>query len=379
MLGSAVDELKAQKSFVIGSPELPDIDNVQQYMKKIWISRSVTNFGSFFKTFEARLQDYLNADNLVLFSSGTSALEALVQIIKEKNSAYLAGYSFAATLSAVRRNNICPTFIDVNEGDGNIDEKNIPLEKIKDQDFILGVHSYGFACNMEALDKISKEHQVPVIFDAAHAVGAKYDKEHLVNFGLASIISLHATKILSSVEGGAVITADKNLAEELRNFRNFGIHTSRSGALSYGTNAKMSELHAAIGLLQLQDFDKTLNRRVELFHLYVDAVKKLPGFRMLSPRDNSQPNGSYVPLFMDAFEYRGELLKFLEANNIYAKPYFNTSLAKLDQNVSGQVATPVSERLSQGSVCLPIHSQMTKSDIELIAEKVHEFSELNQL
>lgn len=365
---------KMDEILKVGLPELPDINQVNKAFSKIWIKKSLTNFGEYERLFEAKLKSYLGVSEVVLFCNGTSALEALIHVLQIRGSIVTPAYSFIATLTAILRNNLDPSFVDVRQTDGNLDETQVTHQVLKDAGAILGVHAYGFPCRVQEIETLAKKSSLPVIYDAAHTMGSIYNGRPLCNFGLASILSFHATKILSSVEGGAVVTDDPNLASDLRKFRYFGFNSEKSYSSGLGTNAKMSEFHAIIGLAQLENFEEKLAKRRELFYGYQHSFSRLDGFDTLKPMVGNTPNGSYVPIIVkQGYEFRKKLLMYLKKNNVYAKPYFDIDLSKIGNQGKCNKEFPETKKLTNSVICLPIHSSITLSQVQGICELIGRF------
>ena len=359
-----------------GRPELPPLKDVKLCLSEIWSHEQLTNFGEYENLFSRKLIEYLQVENVILFSSGTAALEALIAVLDLRGSIITTPYSFVATTTAIMRNKITPAFADVCFSDGNINPSKIEEKIDKNAELILGVHSYGFPCDIERINEISQVKHLPVIYDAAHTMGALFNGTHLAKFGLASILSFHATKIMSTVEGGAVITEDSALAKCLREFRYFGFNSDRTKINGLGTNSKMSEINAAIGTLQLENFSRTLRIRKEIMECY---TKKLFGnglIETMSPRFGAAPNGSYMPVIVNRPNVRDKLITHLAQSNIFAKAYFNTNLSQIygafELDTHAYTNTKL---LTERIICLPIHSSMSTGDVQRVIDKINKFGD----
>ena len=359
-----------------GRPELPSLKDVKLCLSEIWSDEQLTNFGEYENLFSHKLREYLKVENVILFSSGTAALEALIAVLDLRGSIITSPYSFVATTTAIIRNKITPAFADVSFCDGNINPSKIEEKIDKNVELILGVHSYGFPCDIERINELSQVKHLPVIYDAAHTMGALFNGAHLAKFGLASILSFHATKILSAVEGGAVITEDSALAKCLREFRYFGFNSDRTKINSLGTNSKMSEIHAAIGTLQLENFSQTLRIRRKIMECY---TKKLFGnglIKTMTPRSGALPNGSYMPVIVNHPNVRDKLITHLAQSKIFAKAYFNTNLSEVYGDVELDAQVYINTKLlTERIICLPIHSSMTKEDVQRVIDEINKFGD----
>ena len=361
--------------YMVGEPELPELAQYTAGLSTIWHKKEITNFGAYHSLFEAALQEYLQCENVVLYSSGTNALEALIATLDVKKSAITSPYSFVATVSALKRNNVSPLFVDVGESDWNMAADKISVSDLDQADLILGTHNYGYPSDVNQLEKKARDFNIPLIFDAAHSMGAKYKNKHLVNYGDASVLSFHATKILSSIEGGAIITHDNRLADELKLFRSFGFNAGRGSPRINSSNSKMSEAHALFGLLQLEKFDSTLSKRRSIFYQYFKNLENFEGIEFIKPGNEVMINGSYLPLLIKkCFAERNEIMKYLKEYHIHTKPYFEYNLASLFDT---DVKYNCTENLTKKVLCFPIHSRMSKLDVDYICDRLMSYNSFN--
>lgn len=350
----------------VGLPEIPPLQQCLSEFEEIFLSKTLTNFGPKHNTFEARLAEYIEAENVILFSNGTVALEALLAILVKKRSVITTGFSYIATLNAIFKNSLLPDFVDVDVLDGNMSSNAVERSITRETGAILGIHVYGYPCDVTALSRIARANEVPLIFDAAHCFGAKYRGEHLLKFGDAAIVSFHATKILNSIEGGAVVTNCAVLAKELRKYRNFGFNEDKSTTSISGGNGKMSEIHAAFGLLNLKNFSEILEKRRNIERYYIERLNELSWVSLFTPRSGAETNGSYIPILVDTKRInKGNLIEYLKDNGIFSRPYFEINLSRLCETEN----TPLlnnTNYLVERVVCLPIHSSMCNLDVDNI-------------
>lgn len=356
--------------YVVGRPEQPNLSHYTSYVTKIWNRRSLTNFGPYHQELEQRLQDYFEVNNVVLFANGTLALEAALCVLELNGEVLTPSFSFVATAGAIQRSNNKLLFCDVSKRDGNICVDEIQKHISPSTKLVLPVHVYGFSCEVEKINNVAKKNNCDVLYDAAHTFGSKLDREHLVQYGLASILSFHATKIFSTVEGGAVITADDELAKSLREFRSFGFSHAKALSGNLATNAKMSELHAAYGLLLLDSIDQRLRIRSDLFGEYYKSLDSAHNLTLLDPINAETINGAYVPVIIEGSPTRRKnLCNYLSSVNIDTKPYFEANLSDIFLSEKS-VRNPVTDYLSQRILCLPVHSEMSTTDVRWICEKI---------
>jgi len=329
---------------------LPNKEKYQQYVDVIYKNGWITNNGPLVKLLEKRLADYLGVKNLVLVSNGTVALEIAYRTLGIKGSAITTPFSFVATTSSLVTNGIMPIFADINKDSYNIDVNHIVDSILKDTKAIVPVHVFGNACDIQGIQEIAKDNDLKVIYDAAHAFGVKYKGESILNYGDISTLSFHATKLFHSIEGGALVINDDSLVEKARYLINFGIENTDS-IPELGTNAKMNEFEAAMGLCMLDEIEGVIDKRKNVFELYRKELKGFVRFQELNKE--ATINYSYFPIVLKNEE---ELLKVqIELNNkkIFPRRYFYPSLDTLSYIEPKQYCEN-SRRISSRILCLPV-------------------------
>ena len=247
---------------------LPNKEKYIKYLDQIYENGWITNNGPMVKLLEKKLADYLGVKNIVLVSNGTVALEIAYRTLGLKDDIITTPFSFVATTSSLVTNGLNPIFADIDAQTLNIDPNNVGDLITKTTNAIVAVHVYGNACEVEKIDTIAKNKNLKVIYDAAHAFGVKYKGNSVLNYGDISTLSFHATKNFHCIEGGALIINDDSLVEKARYLINFGIK-NREEIPELGTNAKMNEFAAAMGLCVLDDMTY-LDEKGEL---YMNSIK----------------------------------------------------------------------------------------------------------
>lgn len=337
---------------------LPNKKNYQKYVDKIFNSGWVTNNGPLVKELESRLAKYLGVKNIVLVSSGTSALEIAYRTLEIKDYAITTPFSFVATTSSLITNGIRTIFADIDTKSLNIDPINIEKAITKNTSAIVPVHVFGNACNVEAIDKIAKKNNLKVIYDAAHAFDVKYKDKSILNYGDISTLSFHATKLFHTIEGGALIINDDSLVQKARNLINFGIENTES-IPNLGTNAKMNEFEAAMGLCMLDEIENIEKQRERLYFTY---KKELDGVvRFQQQNENSTLNYSYFPIILDSQEQTLKIQKALNSKDIFPRRYFYPSLDTLNY-IEPKQFMPNSRDISERILCLPLYPELTKAE-----------------
>lgn len=348
----------------VTKPFLPPLQEYQQYVEQIWKRQWLTNMGPLSSELEMRLKDYLKLDHLLFVSNGTTALQIALKVLDVKGEVITTPFSFVATTSAVVWEGCTPVFVDIDKNSLNIDPTKIEAAITPNTTAILATHVYGNPCDIDRIDHISKKYGLKVIYDAAHAFGVQYKGKSIFEFGDVSICSLHATKLYHSVEGGLIVTTDPELLKKSALMRNFGI----SGFGTYGDlgiNGKNSELHAAMGLVNLLHIESILDKRKELAAAY---HKNLKGLHAVYPvwNANSAPNYSYFPLILESEEFLLKVVSELDKHQIFTRRYFYPSLANSLPYLPAKQFT-YTDDISKRILCLPLYHELTKEEIHLIA------------
>ena len=330
---------------------LPDKEKYKKYIDEIYENCWVTNNGTLVQKLEKRLAEYLGVKNIVLVSNGTVALEIAYRTLGLKGFVITTPFSFVATTSSLVTNQLSPIFADIEKNTFNINPKKIEKLITLNTSAILSVHVFGNACNVEEINKIASKYNLRVIYDAAHAFDVKYKEQSILNYGDISTLSFHATKLFHTIEGGALIINDDELVQKARYLINFGIKNQEE-IPHLGTNAKMNEFEAAMGLCVLDDMEKIKNKRKSLIENYKKELKGLVQFQ--EQNDNATENYSYFPIL---FKSEKELLKIQKALNseqIFPRRYFYPSLDTLEY-IEPKQECKISRDISKRILCLPVY------------------------
>ena len=357
---------------------LPNKDKYKAYVDRIYETAWLTNNGSILQELERRLKEHLGVKHLILVANGSLALQLAYKALDLKGEVITTPFSFAATTSTLAWEGLTPVFADIHPTCFNLDPNNIETLITEHTSAIVPVHVFGNPCQVEAIQTIADKHNLKVIYDAAHAFGTNYSDQNghtqsVLNYGDISTISFHATKLFHTIEGGAVITNDDELAKKIRLLINFGI-TGPTTIESVGTNAKMNEFEAAMGLCVLDEIDTIKTEREGIWQTY---QQQLPGVVQLQQwNPQSQNNHAYAPVL---FESEEQLLKVeakLKEKNILARRYFYPSLDTLDylkemviarseatrQSPENHQACLVSRDIASRILCLPIYPALTNEE-----------------
>ncbi|WP_151943058.1 DegT/DnrJ/EryC1/StrS family aminotransferase [Aliarcobacter butzleri] len=333
---------------------LPNKEKYKKYIDEIYESGWLTNNGPLVQLLEKRLAAYLGVKNIILVSNGTVALEIAYRTLDIKDFAITTPFSFVATTSSLVTNNILPIFADIDEKTLNISPKNIEKLITSNTSAIVPVHVFGNACEVEEIEKIANKYDLKVIYDAAHAFDVKYKNESVLNYGNISTLSFHSTKLFHSIEGGALVINDDELVQKARYLINFGIKNTEE-IPHLGTNAKMNEFEAAMGLCVLDDIEKIKNKRKDILENYKRELKDLLLFQ--KQNENATENYSYFPVI---FKNKKQLLKVQKALNgkqIFPRRYFYPSLDTL-KYIEPKQKCKISRNISERILCLPIYAEL---------------------
>lgn len=335
---------------------LPDKDKYKTYVDEIFANGWLTNNGPLVQKLEKRLAEYLGVKNIVLVSNGTIALEIAYRTLELKGFVITTPFSFVATTSSLVTNGLLPIFADIDEKTFNLNPKNVEKLITPNTSAILPVHVFGNACEVEEIEEIAKRYNLKVIYDAAHAFDVKYKEKSVLNYGDISTLSFHSTKLFHSIEGGALIINDDELVQKARYLINFGIKNTEE-IPHLGTNAKMNEFEAAMGLCVLDDIEEIKQKRKVIVENYREELKGLVEFH--KQNKNSTENYSYFPVVFESELQLLKVQKALNEENIFPRRYFYPSLDSLTYIEPKQVMS-ISRDISEKIVCLPIYAELEK-------------------
>jgi len=352
----------------VTQPSLPPLKELIPMLEDIWERRWITNMGKYHKEFESSLEDHLGIENVSLLSNGTLALIIALKALEIKGEVITSPFSFVATTHALNWNGIKPVFVDIQPGDCNLDPNKIAEAITSETSAIMPVHVYGNPADSIAIQEIADAYGLKVIYDAAHAFGVKYKGSSILDWGEMSVLSFHATKVFNTMEGGAIISKDESLKEEVDFLRNFGFKDEVT-VLSTGINAKMNELQAALGLLQLKYIAASISKRKRISKIYQNELGDLEGVRLISIDPDLESNYSYFPIFIDPLKFghsRDELYYKLRTENIHCRRYFYPLISHFPvyQHLesSDPRNLPVAEKIAKEVLCLPIYEDLSPED-----------------
>jgi dTDP-4-amino-4,6-dideoxygalactose transaminase len=339
------------------------------YLQQIWDNKWLTNNGKLHQQLEKELAVYLGVKYISLFSNGTLALITALQALNVQGEVITTPFSFVATTHSLWWNKITPVFVDIEPDYLNLDPAKIEAAITPRTTAIMPVHVYGNPCQVDAIQRIADKHGLKVIYDAAHAFGVKIDGESVLNYGDLSVLSFHATKVYSTIEGGAIVCHTEEMKHHIDNLKNFGFR-GESVVEEPGINAKLNEVQAAYGLLQLKYVDGFIAKRKAITELYRNLLKDISGIRFLSDMENVTQGFPYFPILIDETEFgmsRDALYSKLKENNIFARRYFYPLISNFEPYRELSSAAPdnlpIATKIAGQVLCLPIYVDLNETDV----------------
>jgi dTDP-4-amino-4,6-dideoxygalactose transaminase len=352
----------------VTQPFLPPLEEFLPYLEQIWGSKWLTNGGPFHQELEKKLAEYLGVEHLALFANGTLALVTALQALRIAGEVITTPFSFVATAHSLLWNGIKPVFVDIHPKTFNLDPEKIEAAITPHTTAIMPVHVYGKPCDVEKIQKIADIYGLKIIYDAAHAFGVNYKGKSLLKHGDLSTLSFHATKVFTTFEGGAIVCPDAKTKKRIDDLKNFG-YAGEVTVVAPGINAKMNELQAAFGLLQLKHIDSALDRRREIDAHYRTQLSSVTGISCPPLPADTIYNHAYFPILIEK-EYplsRDELNDTLRQHGIFARRYFYPLISDFPMYRGLPSATasnlPAAKKAAEHVLCLPIYPDLTHESI----------------
>jgi len=367
-------ELLFKEPVHVGRPNIGNRDRFLERAEQILARRWLSNNGPVLQEFEQKIADFLNVKHCVCVCNATVGLEIAVRAAGLSGEVIVPSYTFVATAHALQWQEITPVFADLDPATHNIDPARIERHITPKTTGILATHVWGRPCDVHALTEVAKRHNLLLMFDAAHAFGCTYQGRMIGGNGLAEVFSFHATKFLNSFEGGAITTNDTELANRVRLMTNFGF-SGYDNVVHVGTNGKMTEICAAMGLTNLEsirDLIQVNRRNYEAYRHYLGA---LPGLKLLEYSTTEQTNFQYIVAEVHPEQFgrtRDELISILHANNILARKYFWPGCHRMEPYRSlypyAGLLLPETEKLAKNVIVLPTGTGIDTADIHTISQ-----------
>lgn len=356
----------------VTSPLLPSLDDFIPYLQDIWNRKWLTNNGHYHQELEKALCEYLKVPYISLFTNGTLPLICALQALRITGEVITTPYSFVATTHSLWWNGIKPVFVDIDPISCNIDPDKIEAAITPKTTAIMPVHVYGKPCDTVRIQAIADKYGLKVIYDAAHAFGVDVNGQSILNAGDMSTLSFHATKIYNTIEGGALICHDKKMKERIDYLKNFGF-AGETTIVAPGINGKMDEIRSAYGLINLKQVDAAIESRRQVALQYRNVLQQVKGIYFMEDILGVRHNYSYFPIFVNSQEYgmtRDELYFKMKENGVLGRRYFYPLISEFSTYRGLESARPenlpVAHRIADSVICLPMHHDIQKYEIERI-------------
>jgi len=359
----------------VTSPLLPPLEEFIPYLEQIWQNKHLTNGGPFHQQLEQALADYLGVKYISLFANGTLALLTAFQALRLTGEVITTPYSFVATSHSLLWNKLTPVFADIDPNTYNIDPHKIEALITPQTTAIMPVHCYGVPCDMDKIQQIADIYGLKVIYDAAHCFGVKKDGISVLNHGDLSVLSFHATKVFNTFEGGAIVSHDAKTKQRIDYLKNFGF-AGETRVVAPGINAKMNEVEAAFGMLQLNYIDQALAERKAIAERYRQLLEDVAGITQIVVPADVTWNYAYFPVLVEQ-EFgigRDTLYERMKAEGIMTRRYFYpliTSFAMYSTlPTSSEANLPVANKIAAKVLCLPIYPGLSSEDQQHVVDVI---------
>ena len=356
----------------VGKPNIGERETLMRRIEDVLDRNWLTNNGPFVQEFEARLSEITGARHCIAMCNATVALEIAIRALDLQGEVIVPSFTFVATAHSLQWQEISPVFCDVDPATHNIDPARVEALITPRTTGIVGVHIWGRPCDTDALQDIAERRGLRLLFDAAHAFGCSHNGRSIGTFGDAEVFSFHATKFLNSFEGGAVATNNDELAEKIRLMKNFGFR-GYDNVIYIGTNGKMNELSAAMGLTSLESMQAFIETNRRNHHAYRELLAQMPGISLVEYDEGEACNYQYVVAEVDEAGTgisRDLLVQVLHAENVMARRYFHPGCHRMEPYRSyfphAGLLLPETEKLCKRVLVLPTGTAVGEVEIRTV-------------
>lgn len=359
----------------VTSPLLPPLEEFIPYLEKIWQNKILTNGGAFHQELEEALANYLGVKYVCLFANGTLALLTALQALRVTGEVITTPYSFVATSHTLLWNGLTPVFADIDPDTYNINPERVEELITPQTTAIMPVHCYGVPCDVEKIQQVADVYGLKVIYDAAHAFGVKKNGVSVLNNGDLSVLSFHATKVFNTFEGGAIICHDARTKQRIDYLKNFGF-AGETRVVAPGINAKMNEVEAAFGLLQLKHIDCALAEREAIYLHYLELLQGIEGLGLLNVPKDVTWNHAYCPILIEPALgiSRDALYELMKSEGILTRRYFYPLISSFSMYQgfpsSQKENLPFANQIANKVLCLPIYPGLSREDQRRIVDVI---------
>lgn len=360
----------------VGRPNIGNREHLLKRMNDILDRRWLTNNGPYVQEFERRIEAFIGVKHCIAMCNATVALEIATRALDLRGEVIIPSFTFVATAHALQWQEITPVFCDIDPLTCTLDPRKVESMITPRTTGILGVHLWGRPCHVDELSSIASRHKLKLLFDAAHAFGCSHGGKMIGGFGEAEVFSFHATKFLNAFEGGAVVTNNSELAAKIRLMKNFGF-AGHDTVIYIGTNGKMSEVSAAMGITSLESIDEFIDVNRHNYALYQKELEGTPGLRLIPYDKQTHSNYQYVVAEVDETKTglsRDDLVQVLFAENVIARRYFYPGCHRMEPYRSyfphAGLLLPETERLADRVLSLPTGTAIGPEEIARVCEIV---------
>ena len=360
----------------VGRPNIPNVDRLMERFREVLDRRWLTNDGPLVREFERRICEFVGVKHCIAMCNGTVALEIAIRTLELKGEVIVPSFTFVATAHALQWQEITPVFADIAPSGHNLDPSRVERHITPRTTAILATHVWGRSCPVKELQEIADRRGLKLLFDAAHAFGCSHEGKMIGGFGHAEVFSFHATKFVNSAEGGAVVTNDDRVAERIRLMRNFGF-AGYDDVDYVGTNGKMNELSAAMGLTSFEAIEDIISVNRRNYEAYRRLLGSIPGIELQLYPDHQRCNYQYVVAEVTSETSgltRDELVAVLHRENVLVRRYFSPGCHRHEPYCSyfpfSGLLLPETERVCEKVILFPTGTSVSLAEIESIVEIV---------
>jgi len=364
------------KTLHVGAPNVGNRDLFNAIVDGVFERRWFTNNGQLVQELEARICDYLGVKHCILVCNATVGLQIACHALELSGEVILPAFTFVATAHALQWERLHPVFADVAPGSHNLSVESIESRITDQTSAIVGVHVWGKPCDTDAIDRLCEKYGLVSMYDAAHAFGCTHNGKMIGNFGLCEVFSFHATKFFNTFEGGAITTNDDRLARKIRLMNNFGFESTDT-VIHLGTNGKMSEMSAAMGLTNLESLSEFLAVNQRNYERYRQRLSNQPGISLFAYDEQNATNWQYIVIEVDEDEFgtsRDNLVAHLHSKNVLARRYFYPGCHRMEPYASlypRQISRlPHTDQLCSRVICLPTGTAVDLANVDRVCEMI---------
>jgi dTDP-4-amino-4,6-dideoxygalactose transaminase len=362
-----------EKPIYVTRPFLPPLEEFTRGLSEVWEARWLTNDGPILRNFNRKLNNFFESENTCLFNNGTLALQIALQGMGISGEVITTPFTFVATTHALYWNKVRPVFVDIEPEYYTLDPEKVEAAITPWTTAILAVHVYGHPCKINALADIARRHKLKIIYDAAHAFGVKVDNKSIAHFGDISMFSFHATKLFHSIEGGMLIFQENSLKSVFDYLKNFGFKNEMEVVMP-GTNAKMNEMQALMGIQVLGYIEEIIKKRAKITEIYRKHLNNIKGIHLVpSLSSDIEYNYAYMPIEIDEIEFgmsRDALYERLKEYNVFSRRYFYPLISDFAcyRNISSKDPLIEARQVANRILTIPIYNELEQNEVETICE-----------